>query len=100
MKLNFTEACCLFKSRKKREAGSACALKILLRERRVRRLGFPEDADYPPTLAVVHQLYAVDAARERLRVIGLVSALVCAPGVGDLGRGIDAARDPFFVENL
>src|SRR5437588_12766824 len=100
MKAEFYRSMPLYQITEEERVALACALKILLRERRARRLGFPEDADHPPTLAVVHQLYAVDAARERLRVVGLVAALVCAPGVDDVAVGFDAARDLPFVETL
>src|SRR5205085_12569535 len=79
---------------------SGRALEVLCRERRPRRLGLPEDADDPPTLAVVHQLDAVDAARERPGVCGLVAAFVRAPRVDDVAVGFGAARDLFLVEAL
>src|SRR2546423_11897386 len=100
MKAEFYRSVRLYQITEEESVALACALKILLRERRARRLGLPEDADDPPALAVVHQLYAVDAARERLRVVGLVSALVRAPSVDDMAVGFDAARDLFFVEAL
>src|SRR2546423_13643613 len=96
MKAEFYRSVRLYQITEEERVLLACALKILFRERHLRRLGLPEDADDPPALAVVHQLDAVDAARERLRVVGLVAALVPAPGVGDVGVGIDAPRDPFF----
>src|SRR6185295_18434218 len=57
------------------QIGSADALQVLLRERRARRLGLPEDAHDPPAFAVVHELYTVDAAREGNGVVGLVATV-------------------------
>src|SRR5437588_11756179 len=100
MKAEFYRSMPLYQITEEERVALACALKILLRERRARRLGLPEDADDPPALAVVHQLDAVDAAREGLRVVGLVAALIRAPGVDDVAVGLDAARDLPFVEAL
>src|ERR1043165_7261418 len=57
---------------------------ICLWEGRLRRLGLPEDADDPPAFAVVHELNAVDTAREGLWVVRFVAALIRAPGVDDV----------------
>src|SRR2546423_6245466 len=100
MKAEFYRSVRLYQITEEERVLLACALKIFFRERRLRRLGLPEDADDPPALAVVHQLDAVDAAREGLRVVGLVATFVCAPGVDDVAVGFDAARDLLLVEAL
>src|SRR5882672_8739458 len=53
-------------------------LQILRRNRIVRALGAPIDGHHPPPSAVVEQLNAVDAPRERLLVRGGTSRLIRA----------------------
>src|SRR5947209_5563533 len=100
MKAEFYRSARLYQIKEEERVPLSCALEILLRERRLRRLTLPEDADDPPPLSVVHQLDAVDAARERLRVFWRVAALIRAPNVDDVAVGFDAARDLLFVEAL
>src|ERR1044072_6744348 len=76
------------------QAASGRELEIFFGWRRARRLGLPDDADDPPAFAVVHELNAVDAARERLRVVRLVAALLGGPGGGDVGVGFPAGAEP------
>jgi len=57
----------------------------------------PEDAEDPPTRAVVEELNAVDAADEGL-VAGGVARFVAAEDLGDVAEAFDAVDDGGFKE--
>ena len=59
----------------------------------------PENADDPPTLAVVGQLKTVDAAGEWRFARG-VARFVAAKNVCDVAEGLDAIDDGAFEESV
>ena len=63
-------------------------------------IALPEESHDPPTSAIVQQLNAVDAARQRLGIVGRVARLVGAPDVGDGAAGFGAVRHLVFVETV
>src|SRR6266436_2499820 len=77
-------------------SGSGFCCKFL-GERVVRAFGVPEDADDPPTLAVVEELEAVDAARER-RFAGDVAGLVATEDLGDVPERFNTIDDRILEE--
>src|SRR5437764_15116055 len=64
---------------------------ILRRQRMLRVLGLPHDRDHVPALAVVEELKAVDAARERLPAF-FTPRLIGAKDVDDVGEALLLAR--------
>lgn len=65
----------------------------------VRPLGVPKDADDPPALAVVEQLEAIDAARER-SLTGGMARFVAAENLSNVAKGLDAIDDGAFEETV
>src|SRR5688572_31774498 len=76
-----------------RRASPAGPLQVLRRYRIVGALGVPEDRDDPPAGAVVQELDAVDAARERLRIRLRVLRVIRAEHVRDVAEALHAAPD-------
>ncbi len=62
------------------------------RNRILRILSLPEDRHNPPTLAVIHQLNAVDAALKRFRVVLRMPRFVSAEDVRDIAEALDLPR--------
>ena len=75
-------------------------LEILFRQRRLLVLGLPKDRNNPPTLTVVHQLNAVDAALKRLGVLWRVSRFIGAEGVCNLAKLFGLPRGLAFVKTF
>jgi len=71
----------------------------ILGQRIIGALFVPEDADDPPTLAVVEELKAIDSAREG-RFAGVVAGLVTAEDLRDIAKGFDAAMDGRFEKTV
>src|ERR1051326_6560329 len=65
-------------------ASARPVLLVLRRNRRLRRFGLPHDANNEPSMAVVQELEAVDAAGERLPTL-LVPRLVGTENMRDVG---------------
>src|SRR4029453_4200430 len=72
---------------------TASLRQVLLREWVVGPLGIPEDRHDPPPRAGVHELNAVDAAGERLRVLLGATRLVGAERVRDGAERFRLAAD-------
>jgi len=60
----------------------------------------PVDAHDPPAIAVVKQLYAIDSAHERLRIISVVARFVRAPNMSNVSELFGAPDDFFFEESV
>src|SRR5262245_11184548 len=73
---------------------------ILLRDWVVGALGIPEDRHDPPPRAVVHELEAVDAAGERLRIFLRATRFVRAERVRDVSERVRLAADLAFEEAI
>jgi len=59
----------------------------------------PQDADNPPTAAIVKQLNAVDAAGKR-SFAGRAARFVAAEDLGNVSKGLDAIHDGAFEESV
>src|SRR5688500_19735045 len=81
-----------------RLASPAAALQVLRRDRIVGPLGVPEDRDDPPAGAIVQELNAVDAARERLRIRLRGLRVIRAEYVRDVAEPLRSAPDLAFEE--
>ncbi len=64
---------------------------VSVRQRVLFVFAFPEDGHHPPTLAVIHQLNAVDAALKRLRIVFIVTRFVGAEDVRDITLCVNSA---------
>src|SRR5678815_1591628 len=79
---------------------TASLRQVLLRDRGVGSRGIPEDRHDPPPRAVVHELDAVDAAGERLRILLGVARFVGAEELRDVSERIRLAADLAFEEAI
>lgn len=70
----------------------------LARDRVVRLLALPQKGNDPPSGAVIHELQRVDAAIERLLVLGVVLRFVGAEHVGHAAKGVNVATNLPFEE--
>src|SRR5207248_42426 len=73
---------------------------IFRRQRILVVLSLPEHGHDPPTLPIVHQLNAVDAARERLGIVSFVTRLVSAEDVRNVAELLKPSRDFAFEKSV
>jgi hypothetical protein len=71
----------------------------ILGKRIIGALFVPEDADDPPTLAIIEELKAVNAAGEG-GFARVVAGFVAAEGLSDVAEGFDAAMDGRFEKTV
>src|SRR2546421_7415431 len=60
----------------------------------------PIDIYDPPAIAVVKQLYAIDSAHERFRIVFAVTRFIRAPDVSDVSELFGATRNFFFEKSV
>ena len=70
-----------------------------LGQRIIRPLFVPEDADDPPTLAIIEKLQAIDPARKGL-FAGVMAGFITAENLSDIAEGFDAAVDGRFEKTV
>ena len=71
---------------------------VLLRQRIFLVFSLPEYSDDPPTLAVIHQLHAVNSTLKRFRVVRTVARFVGAENVSNVAKHFRLPRCLLFVK--